>query len=293
MTGRIKRQILIMITAAALFILILDAALPHLDLQPGMPLPSLNNGEIYTAPSGNEPISASVSVNLFFQVLFGLLLTASLFYLVYKLIIGVPWRDYWRLILKTLGYTAGVFFLLFLIFFILTSKAAPSTLMEPPLPTPEPEVRTPLGPVPPILMWIVGIILIGGVTLLGVWIYETFSKKPDSINLLGLEAERARQALLTGENVKDVILRCYQQMGLALKAEQGIERMEYMTPREFERQLDALGMPVEPIHHLTQLFEVVRYGHWSPNPVDEQKALACLDAIVQYSREMKQADGLS
>jgi hypothetical protein len=160
--------------------------------------------------------------------------------------------------------------------------------MDLPLPTPEPAARTPLGPVPPILLWIVAIIIIIVITVVGVWIYDAYSKKSDPINLLGLEAEKARQALLTGENIKDVILRCYLQMGLALKAEQGIERKEFMTPREFENQLEALGMPYDPIHGLTQLFEGVRYGNWVPNPKDEQKALGCLEAIVDYAREMKQ-----
>jgi hypothetical protein len=39
---------------------------------------------------------------------------------------------------------------------------------------------------------------------------------------------------------------------------------------------------------LTQLFEVVRYGHWQPNSIDEEKAIHCLEAIVLYTREAKE-----
>jgi hypothetical protein len=108
--------------------------------------------------------------------------------------------------------------------------------------------------------------------------------------MLGLEAEKARQALMTGLDLKDVIVKCYRQMSLALEKEQGIERKDSMTTREFESLLEAAGVPHDPIHQLTQLFEAVRYGNWQPNPMDEQKAIHCLEAIILYSREAKNAD---
>jgi len=106
---------------------------------------------------------------------------------------------------------------------------------------------------------------------------------------VGLEAEKAWQALITGLDLKDVIIKCYRQMSLALEQEQGIERKDFMTPREFENLLEAAGIPHEPIHQLTQLFEAVRYGNWQPNLVDEQKAIHCLQAIVLYSHDAKKA----
>ena len=96
---------------------------------------------------------------------------------------------------------------------------------------------------------------------------------------------------MTGLDLKDVIVKCYRQMSLALEKEQGIERKDFMTTREFENLLEAAGIPHDPIHQLTQLFEAVRYGNWQPNPMDEQKAIHCLQAIMLYSREPKK-DGL-
>ena len=104
------------------------------------------------------------------------------------------------------------------------------------------------------------------------------------MDLVGLEAEKARQALKTGVHLKDVIIHCYIQMSLALKQEQGIERKDFMTTGEFEDLLENAGVPHEPIHQLTGLFDAVRYGNWQPNPVDEQKAIQCLEAIMLYSR---------
>jgi hypothetical protein len=107
------------------------------------------------------------------------------------------------------------------------------------------------------------------------------------IDLVGLEAEKARQALKTGVDLKDVIIHCYRQMSLALQQEQGIERKDFMTTGEFENLLETAGIPHEPIHQLTRLFDAVRYGNWEPNTVDEQKAVECLESIILYSRNAR------
>jgi hypothetical protein len=76
-------------------------------------------------------------------------------------------------------------------------------------------------------------------------------------------------------------------MSLALKKEQGIELEETMTAREFERLLEARGIPPVPVHQLTQLFEAARYGYRLPTPGDEQTAFDCLNAIVQHAQAVR------
>jgi hypothetical protein len=76
-------------------------------------------------------------------------------------------------------------------------------------------------------------------------------------------------------------------MSLALKKEQGIELEETMTAREFERLLEARGIPPAPVHQLTQLFEAARYGYRLPTPGDEQTAFDCLNAIVQHAQAVR------
>jgi hypothetical protein len=142
--------------------------------------------------------------------------------------------------------------------------------------------------VPPLLLWLVGVGLLVTGILIGVWIFTSSPSRATTIDVLGLEAEKARQKLKTGLGLKDVIIKCYRQMSLALAEEQGIERKDFMTTREFENLLEAVGVPHAPVHQLTQLFEAVRYGNWQPNPIDEQKAIHCLEAIVLYSREAKE-----
>jgi hypothetical protein len=159
--------------------------------------------------------------------------------------------------------------------------------MELPLPTDTPLVTSPLGPVPVSLYWLVGIGLLVSSILLGIWIFTPSPRLETTIDLVGLEAENALQSLKTGLDLKDVIIKCYRQMSLALEREQGIERKDSMTTREFENLLETIGVPHDPIHQLTQLFEAVRYGNWQPNPMDERKAIHCLEAIMLFSRELK------
>ena len=103
----------------------------------------------------------------------------------------------------------------------------------------------------------------------------------------GLEAEKAWRALQTGLDLKDVIIKCYRQMGLALKEEQGIEREDFMTTGEFQHLLATAGVPYGPVHQLTRLFDAVRYGNWQPNPTDKHEAIQSLEAIMVYSRQNK------
>ena len=60
-----------------------------------------------------------------------------------------------------------------------------------------------------------------------------------------------------------------------------------MTTGEFEELLEEAGVPHDPIHELTRLFEAARYGNWQSNPVDEQKAINSLEAIMLYCQSVK------
>jgi hypothetical protein len=177
--------------------------------------------------------------------------------------------------------------IVFLIMLLPKSQGSPP--MEIPTPTNTPPVTSPLGPVPTSLLWLVGICLLVCSILLGIWVFKP-SKQATTIDLVSLEAEKARQALVTGLDLKDVIIKCYQQMSLALEKDRGLEREDFMTTREFEKLLEAAGIPYDPIHQLTQLFEEVRYGNWKPQLLDEQKAINCLEAIIYYSTELKKTD---
>jgi uncharacterized protein DUF4129 len=284
MTGNIKRKALGLLGLIILITMMIATSLSQLELQPGIPPPRLQHGQVVAVPIEESPF-LSVSINTFVLVLIALILMGTVLYSAYKLLRGADWKSILNVLRPMLIISAALTCLIFLIMLLPVSGNAPAEIPIP-TPTPKPAVTSPLGPVPAGLLWLVGIGLLVISVGVGVWIF-TSSRQPSSIDLVGLEAEKAWQALKTGLDLKDVIIKCYLQMSLALKQDQGIERENFMTTGEFENLLEAAGVPHEPIHQLTRLFNAVRYGNWQPNAVDEQKAIQCLQAIMLYSRETR------
>ena len=280
MTGNTKRKTFFLLGVVILITIMIAASLPQLEFQPGMPAPRLENGQVVAAPA-EEGQFISISAPKFILVFIVLILTVVTLYSMVQLFRGADWKsisDVLRPILITSGVVGCIIFLSMLL-----PTADSFTPVGIPVSTPERVVTSPLGAAPPSLLWLVGIGLFVISVLVLVWIFKP-SQQASPMDLVGLEAEKARQALKTGVPLKDVIIHCYIQMSLALKQEQGIERKDFMTTGEFENLLETAGVPHEPIHQLTRLFDAVRYGNWLPNPVDEQKAVQCLEAIMLYSR---------
>jgi hypothetical protein len=207
--------------------------------------------------------------------------------MIYNLLRGAEWKSLTTIVWPMVVISLILGSLAFLIMLLPHSEG--SVAMDLPVPTPEPPATSPLGPVPPLLFWAVGIGLLGAGVLIALWIFAPPPNWATTLDIVGLEAEKARQELRAGLGLKDVIIKCYRQMSLALEKDQGIERKDSMTAREFETFLQAAGVPYAPVHQLTQLFEAARYGNWQPNPVDEQKAVDCLEAIVVYSCAAREA----
>jgi len=285
MIGSAKRNSLILLGLVMMITMMIAASLPQLELQPGMPLPKLENDQVVIPPAEAQP-TGTMSVNKFILVLVALLVAGLMLHMLYKLLRGARWKDIASIIEPMLVISLIVSGLIFLI--MLLPRSEGSIVMEQPVPSPVPQVRSPLGPVPPLLFWVVGLGLLAAGILMGIWIFVSASSRATAIDIVGLEAEKAWQELIAGVGLKGVIIKCYRQMSLALEKEQGIEREESMTIREFEDLLEAAGFPYDPIHQLTRLFEAVRYGNWQPNPLDEQDAIHCLEAIMLFSRKAKE-----
>ncbi len=284
MTGNTKRKTLILLGLVILITMMIAANLPQLEFQPGMPPPRLEHGQVVAVPI-EEDQSVSIPAPTFILVLIALILGGATLYAMVKLFRGADWKfiaDVLRPLLIVSLVIGGLVFLIMLL-----PASGSYTPVEMPVSTPGPVVTYPLGSAPPPpLPWLVGIGLFVISVLVLVWITRP-SHQASPMDLVGREAEKARQALKTGVHLKDVIIHCYIQMSLALKQEQGIERKDFMTTGEFENLLETAGVPHEPIHQLTGLFEAVRYGNWQPNPVDEQVAIQCLEAIMIYSRDAR------
>ena len=92
MTYNTKRKALALLGVIILVTMIVAASLPQLELQPGMPLPSMENGQMVLAPIEEEPLIV-ISISEFFKVLFSLVLAGSILYVIYRILKGVGWRD--------------------------------------------------------------------------------------------------------------------------------------------------------------------------------------------------------
>ena len=284
MTDDAKRRTLTFLVLAAIVMILIAAVLPQLDLKPGIPLPNQDGGK-GTLPT-EDMSGVSISVNTFFKAIVEVIIVLVLVYSGYRLLTGVPWKE---LLVPSL-FIAVVAIVALCFLFVLANAHITLKPLEPEILPPALKIDgPPLGSPPTSLIWLVWFGLAVAIVLVGIWVSNRRTKQTRADDPLKLEAERAMQALQTGLDLKSVIVHCYRQMSWALQKEQGIELEETMTAREFERLLEVRGFPHAPVHQLTQLFEVARYGLRQLNPGDEQKAFDCLNAIVEHSHEVRQS----
>jgi 4-amino-4-deoxy-L-arabinose transferase-like glycosyltransferase len=134
----------------------------------------------------------------------------------------------------------------------------------------------------------VGVAIVITVIIAGIaWYFLRRNRKEEnSLGQIANEAQNALDALKSGGDLKNVVIRCYYQMNEILKQEKGIRRDEAMTPREFEARLTKAGLPGSAVRELTRLFEEVRYGLYTPGLEDEVAAVASLTAIVDACKSL-------
>jgi hypothetical protein len=274
-----RRSLLTFLLLSLLATVLIGVGLPRLNLGPGLPLPAFEQGVVSVPVTEAAPVGMPVPAFAGIVLLF--LLAAFLILAIVLAARGVRWKALLALVRSVLWKVALVAAILMLIVLLLPKSAPPSPVEEP-LPPPKPLATAPLGAPPAALIWIVGICFVAGLAVLAVRLAVT-RERVVAVGWQG-EAEKARQALLAGEDMGEVIVRCYQRMSEALIEERQIEREPFMTTGEFETVLTAKGVPCGPVHQLTQLFDSVRYGRLPPQPGDEQRALQCLEAIVQHNR---------
>ena len=212
-----------------------------------------------------------------------LVLAACFLVVIVRALRGVPWKQIlaglWSLLWK-LALVAGV--AVAVLSLLPRGRAAPPE--APALPPPAPPARAPLGPVPSSLLWVVGICVAGVVLALAARM--VLVRRKETGRSWETQIMLARQALLNGDDLRDVVIRCYLRMADALQQERGIERESSMTTGEFEALLEAKGLPPGPVRALTRLFERARYSSWQPGDGEEQGALQCLETILESARRL-------
>jgi predicted permease len=141
---------------------------------------------------------------------------------------------------------------------------------------------------PESLMWVasvlVALVVVGFVALVFWIVWRSRRKKDKTLERIAGEVQTALDDLQSGGDLRNVIIRCYNDMVTALREMRGVHRNSALTPREFEDILHSMGFPMEPVHQLTRLFETVRYGHKSVTRREELIAQDSLMAILDACR---------
>ncbi|OQA12645.1 MAG: hypothetical protein BWY63_03720 [Chloroflexi bacterium ADurb.Bin360] len=277
-----RRKLLIVLSLACVALVLVAAALSSLTMLPAQTAPILR--ETKTAPAVLD-LGWLIGVTLALYVLGFIFLTpASL--------------------RRRLAYAAVALAGIAALIVLLVWLAGETALGVPPMPaaapltptaelletfvpeTEEPVIETtPFAPPPRWVGTIItagaGLLLIVG-ALVFLWRRQVRMSETRLPPLMQLaqEARLAIDALRGGENVREVILRCYFEMVHVLDETRGIRRMEMVTPREFAAQLVALGLPAGPVTTLTELFEEARYGMGSADTGASDRAIASLTAII-------------
>jgi hypothetical protein len=287
-TTRRKRLSILLIsgiTVAAM--LLLSAGLSGLEFLPGQSLPLWGNqtrviGEFGTLPGGEAML-------LLMRMVFILALLCLPLSIIY-LIISPEARK--RLLKQLLSL------LPFVLMFILIAPLLRNCSFQPeetglsgtgqPAAEPLPRELAVFIPDPPpwlILVASLGLALLLTALIAGsVWLIWRRRRPESPMQRLAQEAQSALDALQSGGDLKNIVIRCYFEMSRVLNEQRGIRRDQDMTPREFERLLAGKGLPAEPVRQLTRLFEDVRYGTQIPGHLEERQALASLTAIVAACR---------
>jgi hypothetical protein len=119
--------------------------------------------------------------------------------------------------------------------------------------------------------------------LVGLWsrLRQVEGRHPSPAEKLVRSAQTALRRIDAGQNLRDVVLRCYLEMTQAVAERRQLTRPEHVTPHEFIYSLEGIGLPTEQVRRLTALFEAVRYGHKTPGAPERAEAVACLNAIIE------------
>jgi hypothetical protein len=286
MTGK-RRVFLIILGIAILGMLGLAIGLTGLSLLPGdllilSGMLQIGNYQGFDMPGGQALLQ-------FIRIIYLLAIVTLPIMMIYLIISPTARRRLLKFLLRSLPFFLGLYlFILFLKRLQGDNTSDTPLLLGAPAKQAVPGVIPPLAPIPDpsetAIVLISVILSLVMVSIIGValWLLWRRSKPDLSPNrLIARQAQSALDALQAGGDLKNTIIRCYYQMSAVINQQRGIQRSKAMTPHEFEQYLATNGLPGEPVHQLTHLFEEVRYGDLPAGAAEEQAALNSLTAIIE------------
>lgn len=281
MAQHTKRITVLLLVGTLVSLILLSASLSNLQLHSGAPFPGAGDfGSETSFFTTSSPENAN-SLTL----LKGIFALTFLFLMIYVTVrfislVNIKW------LIRLFSVMTAMLVLIILISRIPVTPSTPrpgETSINPISPRLEYPV-SPLGQPPGELILLVVIAFIVAVGLLVFKVLRIWLKQTGMTKQILYEAESAMNEIKSGENLRNVIFRCYLQMTHVFQEERKIERNYSMTVREFEDWLEEKGFPIVPIHQLTHLFEKARYGTQLTMKEDEKMAVESLDEIIRFCR---------
>ena len=290
-----QRAVILIFTGISLLaMLILAASLNKLTLNPGQQLPLEQLAPQFQPNAGSGPDTALIEKIL--QYFFTVLWLIVPFYIIYLILNPKARKQF----LKDLARLLPVMLLLLILFNYMQSQQGQQELPKTEMPPQGLEQTGPVGTQavltfnsnpPDWLVTATSLALAGIITVLVVgviyFIYrvrKAEAERDEPLRKMAKEAQSAIDSIQAGGDLRDVIVRSYIEMTRILAESRNIQRGAAMTPHEFELYLEGKGIPREPVHNLTGLFEMVRYGGVRPGQKDEVTAISSLTAIANAVR---------
>lgn len=281
-----KNWLLFLSLLTVVAVIALVSGLSGLDLhREGEPLPRISGSE--EEQMSTSPLSKQ-SVGTVLRVLFAVVGALLPFAIIYYLVAPEARKRLLRDVIALLVVLLPLYLLV---------RAQPEALNEIGLPQQLTGGAEDLSSVPEVAFtpqvgrWVVwtasvalALLLAGFLVGVGWAFWRRSQRSTRPLDQLGEQAQRAVDAIGAGADLKDTVTRCYFEMMQVLNEERGIRRQEAMTPREFEAQLEEVGMPLTQVRRLTRLFEQVRYGDKSLGRQEERQAVVALTSIVRLCR---------
>lgn len=283
MKFRAKQTVLLCLVAALISLLLLATSLSELELQLGLPFPA---GEDTSPLSRNLPSISATQPNSvpLLEIILGVVLIALMIYVPARLISLANIR-------KVLALVVGAVLLVALLSILprilpaqSTSRARDRLGLTTPRPSDHPPIVT-SGQPPQVVLWLAAGCFLLGAGLLATRLLRHTPESELPTEAVSQTARNALHDLSAGGDFSRVIIACYLQMAEVLRAERKLERRHTMTAREFQDWLGQKGIPADPVHRLTFLFEKARYGDEPMSQLDQNAGKECLMQIIQYCRK--------
>jgi hypothetical protein len=282
---RRKTRVLALAALAIAAMLLLVNGLNGLTLKPGRSL--FFGADFIFAPGEAQYLPGGELILWFIRVVFGLAWIGLPLMVIYLIVSAEARRKMLRFLKRTLPPLI-VLFTLAKIAQILLSGRSLAEAISPGAGAGGQDLSTeglePFSGQPPEWLVILSSLLVAGLVLaLAVMLVNSRRRKKAGetpVARIAREAQQALDEINAGADLGGTIIRCYHDMAAVILEQRGLARDRAMTAHEFEAFLSEKGLPFEPLHTLTRLFEDVRYGGIRPGEREERRAVDSLTAIV-------------